>query len=119
MVSAEVDRRSKLGIRRYACAAATRSHYGPTMAATNRERSQGGSRDSITRGRRRSLVYLTLGMAFTESKAYNAGAPWLYHALVFIFTDIEDSFFEKKIMYTQYLVAYAGHITSVNLHVTV
>jgi len=54
-------------------------------------------------------------MAFTESKAYNAGAPWLYRALVFIFTDIEDSFFEKKIMYTQYLVAYAGHITSVNL----
>lgn len=96
MVGAQIDWRSKPGIRRYARVVAAGGHYGSTMAAANRERSQGGSRDGITRRRRRSLVYLILGMAFTDSKAYYAGAPWLLRALVRLHRNRRFFLWKKK-----------------------
>lgn len=57
MVGAQVDWRPKPGIRRDASASTTRSHDGPTMAATDREGPQGSPRNGSTRGRRRSLGY--------------------------------------------------------------
>lgn len=101
MVGTQVDRRSKFGIRCYACTIAAGSYYGSTMAATDRERSQGSSRNGITRRRRRPLVYLIQQMAFTESKAYCTSAPWMYRALVFLHIEIEDSFFQESNTYFQ------------------
>lgn len=66
MVGTQADWRSKSGICSYACATATRGYYGSTMATTDRKGSQGSSRNSITRRRRRSLVYLTFHMAVTK-----------------------------------------------------
>lgn len=119
MVGTQIDWRSKSGIRRYACTAATGGYYGSTMAATNWKRSQGSSRDSITRGRRRPLVYLTLGMAFTESEAYFAGAPLLYRALVHLHRSRRFFLWEKNNLHAIFSsMLHAGHIISVNLHVT-
>jgi len=35
-------------------------------------------------------------VAFTESKAYYTSVPWMYRALVFLYIEIEDSFFEEN-----------------------
>lgn len=66
MVGAQAHRRSKSGICSYARAAAAGGYYGSTMATTDRKGSQGSSRNSITRRRRRSLVYLTFHTAVTK-----------------------------------------------------